>query len=70
MLSICFSLSLALAYFIAAALVVTAFCMNLETEGYLIFISREPPVLSEDDDDNNNNNNVIIAYDDTDQDEE
>ena len=62
---LCFALSLALVYFIAAALVVTAF-----PEGYLIFISREPPVLSEDDDDNNNNNNVIIAYDDTDQDEE
>jgi hypothetical protein len=40
--------------------------MNLEPEGYLIFISREPPVLSEDDD---NSNNVIITYD-TDQDEE
>jgi hypothetical protein len=66
MLSICFALSLALVYFIAASLVVTAFCMNLEPEGYLIFISREPPVLSEDDD---NSNNVIITYD-TDQDEE
>ena len=66
MLSICFALSLALVYFIAASLVVTAFCMNLEPEEYLIFISREPPVLSEDDD---NSNNVIITYD-TDQDEE
>jgi hypothetical protein len=67
MLSICFSLSLALAYFLAAALVVTAFCMNLEPGGNLIFTA--------DDDDNNNNNNnngaisVISVYD-TDQDEE
>ncbi len=47
MLSLCYALSLILAYCIAAALVVTAFCVSREPEYIIVFSRRRVSFLSD-----------------------